>query len=867
MIHAAINQVLLRAESAKSESDFTYFFTLLLLGEVLAKITTLGIVAAIGDNKDRNRYRLEYNIVRSDGLGDWGKALEDALTGTASQYLKVEARNEQAELTKLVGPENWQYQAVAKLKETLMGLGIDSEEVPTKTDMKRWFRLFATLRNKTRAHGAITPGKAGAVANSLAASISLFYTHHSLFRRPWAHLYRNLSGKYRVTPIAGDPSPFDFLKKRSDIIFNNGIYIMYDIPIIVNLISSDPELQDFYFANGGFSSRKYEMISYRTDNKMSGDASLYQTPAGSLPPSDTEGSPELYIREQCLSNAPNAPADLIARPQLEDQLSGLLLDEKRTVITLVGRGGVGKTSLALSVLPGIYKESKFRLVIWFSGRDVDLRLSGPKPVRQGVMSSQDVAAYYSNFVASNSILKDKGFDAKSYFEGQLRACDGGPCLFIFDNFETMQNPMEMYTWLDTFIYPPNKILITTRLRDFKGDYPIDVPGMEEPEARLLITQTAAKLGITEKMTGEYVDQLVRESDGHPYVIKILLGEVAKVGRVGNIQRVVAASDDVLTALFERTYAALSPCAQRSFLTLAAWNSSVPRVALEAVLIKSIGERSEVEKGIESLLQFSIGEVAVSASDGQENIGLPLVAEVFGKKKLNVSPYRIAIQADVEILQMLGPGRLNDLNLGLQSKLERFIKNISRKIESGDDLLVYLPIIEMICRRHPPGWLLLARLYMEAGPAQNYQSAKDILRRYLEIAPTGELAANAWRNLAYACYVTGDTLGEIHAFIERSRIASVPFAELSNTASRSNQLLAQGSLEVVRDEKRQLASRIAEVLEKRKSEADADDFSRMAWLALNLGNENSACEYVQSGLALDEGNYHCQNLAERLNLNS
>src|SRR5690606_14979686 len=146
------------------------------------------------------------------------------------------------------------------------------------------------------------------------------------------------------------------------------------------------------------------------------------------------------------------------------------------------------------------------------------------------------------------------------------------------------------------------------------------------------------------------------------------------GRAGNIPRLVAGTEDILTALFERTYAALSACAQRAFMTLAAWNSPVPRLALETVLFRSTLERHEVENGIESLLQYSMAELHVAPLDNQEFIRLPLVATVFGKRKLNISPSKAAIQADVEILQMFGPSRRDDLHLGLAKRLESFIGN-------------------------------------------------------------------------------------------------------------------------------------------------------------------------------------------------
>src|SRR5438874_11835238 len=113
MMHAAIDQILTRAERSKSDSDFTYFFSLLLAAEALVKTAILGFVASLTDDPERNRYRIEHTLLRSDGLGDWARALDDLLTGPASQYLLAEVRTEQTELTKLSRPGDWQYEAVA----------------------------------------------------------------------------------------------------------------------------------------------------------------------------------------------------------------------------------------------------------------------------------------------------------------------------------------------------------------------------------------------------------------------------------------------------------------------------------------------------------------------------------------------------------------------------------------------------------------------------------------------------------------------------------------------------------------------------------------------------------------------------------
>jgi hypothetical protein len=862
MKHIAIEQVLERAERAKSDSDYTYFFALLFTAEALAKTMVLGMIASIADDKDRNRYRLEHQLVRSDGLGDWGKVMEDALIGPASQFLLSDARDEQKELTQPCKEGEWQYDATSALKAALDYLGIEAEDVPVKSDMKRWFRLFATLRNKTRAHGATQPEKATKAAEYIAKSIELVYRNFRLFRRPWAHLYRNMNGKFRVSSITDDTAAFGFLKQSQDKQFPNGIYLFMGSPRRIRLLHTEAKLRDFYFANGGLTSKKFEMLSYYSGDKVDGDGGAFLTPPGVLPPSETEGHGELVPQGNCFSNVPDLVTDYVSRPKLEEDLQKLLLDDRRSIVTLVGRGGIGKTSLALKVIQGLYDEQRYDGIVWLSARDVDLQFTGPKPVRPLVLSPEDMSKFYAGLVLPYEKTAAKGFNARAFFEQQLQKCDLGACLFVFDNFETTQNPIEMFNWIDSFIRLPNKALITTRLREFKGDYPVEVSGMEDKEARLLVAQTASALNVSTLIDAEYVNKLVAQSEGHPYVIKILLGEVAKLRRAANIPQLVAGTEDILTALFERTYVALTPCSQRAFLTLSAWNSPVPRLALEAVLFRSTDERNEVEKGIEALLQYSIAEVHVAPSDKQEFISLPLVASVFGKKKLNISPSKSSIQSDVEILQMLGPSRCDDVHLGLARRLESFIGNISKRIDTGAAYESFAPVLEAICRAYNPGWLLLARWHMELRSPEGFACAKEELRRFLENGPPNADAAQAWRLLGHACYETGDALGEVHAFIERAQVSDVSFYDLSNTANMLNLFFSEHKLGIEREQKRELANRILTVLKARRNEASSDDLSRMAWLAIHSGQEALARDFVASGLAKDAGNNHLNKLAQR-----
>ena len=128
--------------------------------------------------------------------------------------------------------------------------------------------------------------------------------------------------------------------------------------------------------------------------------------------------------------------------------------------------------------------------------------------------------------------------------------------------------------------------------------------MTEEEARKLIAREASRLWVSGLLTAKYVDELITESDGHPYVIKILLGQVAKEQRAVTPERIVAGADQLLRALFERTYANLSPAGQRVFLLLCSWRVLIPEIAVEAVSLRPGNERFDVVGALADLRRFS-----------------------------------------------------------------------------------------------------------------------------------------------------------------------------------------------------------------------------------------------------------------------
>jgi len=173
---------------------------------------------------------------------------------------------------------------------------------------------------------------------------------------------------------------------------------------------------------------------------------------------------------------------------LEEELRTRLLDRNHSIITLHGRGGIGKTSLALKSVHEFASEKnpRFDHIIWFSARDIELKTGGATPVRPTVTDVTSVASAYGKLFGDAESVE--GF--AEVLQSSRRHSETG-ILFIFDNFETLLDATALHQFLDAHTHQPNKVLITSRERAFKADYPIEVGGMSRDESFKLMKLVAA----------------------------------------------------------------------------------------------------------------------------------------------------------------------------------------------------------------------------------------------------------------------------------------------------------------------------------------------------------------------------------------
>ena len=854
------------AEIASSDGDSALFFHLMYLGEMLTKSVGASFCAGVMNDSDRHRYRNLYRLVHADGLGEWAKVIDEVLVGGTTHLLHAELQKERRELTMKVSPGEWQFEASSSLDACLRCLNPQRQGLPAKLDGKSWFVHFAELRNATRGHGALKANLCAQIIPHLQSSIILFIESFHLFKRQWAYLHRNLSGKFRVSRLTSDDNLFAPLKSKAPETWGqipDGLYIFLDRPIRIDLIYTDPDLSDFFFPNGNFKSKHFETISYLTDIRRNESSVPYVDPATQLPISETQGILSLEARGEAFTNLPFVPRGYIRRPILEAKIGAIARDDRHPIVTLTGRGGIGKTSLALQILHDMTFEAQYGAILWFSSRDVDLQVSGPKPVRPHLLDEKDIGKEAKSLIGElipiDEDQKPIEFLSDILFKSPLTQ----PIIFVFDNFETVSSPVELYTWIDTYVRSPNKVIITTRFREFRADYAIEVGGMEFGEAGQLIVDAGQQLGINHLLDQSAIEDLYQESDGHPYVIKMLLGEIAKQGRLSAIERIVASKDHILDALFERSYARLSPAAQQVFLTLSSWRSTIPKVALEAVLLRPSNERLDVEAALEELERSSFIEITQENEDNEPFLIVPLSAALFGRKRLQTSPLKLSTEANMELLLFFGTGQRAELHRGIGPRMEKFFRKVALNISTGKSSLEqYLPILEYLSHRYAKGWLLLSELYEERTTPEAWLAALDATRRFVESANGDEINLHiGWKNLARLARLSDDVSAELQAMSELAILANAEFSEISDAINRFNQISKNGQA-LPSDERQMLAIKLQRIADARRAEANATDLSRIAWLFLSTGDEEKAREFVGRGLRIEPDNFYCLRIAER-----
>jgi len=856
-------KVAARVNLVGDEASGDTFLMVSYVTEITLKMLGIALCAGIRKSSPTIAHKFEYALVRADGLGVWERMLGDCTGQSCVGYLDADLQPLVAWLTRkrARAEDEWAREAAQQCAFILELLGSESGALPRKLSVRFLLSQMVQIRNKTKAHGAVGPDFFDITNQKYLLAAKLLIDHCPMKDWQWYHLsVRPAKGTVRAIALTG-PQPDHLREAKAETLRPNEAGVHFrthergHLFHCGDLLQTSRECAFFRVPNGGFTERGFgEYIDYSDGSVDSVELTAYVKPPAPLPPSATEGASALDIYSNVFGNLPPSPSGYVERPKLQDELTRRLYDKNHTIITLHGRGGIGKTSLALHVAHQLAAEEppRFDHILWLSARDLELKPGGSTEVRRAIANADAVCRLVGQLFGM-----DKTLESFAALLQDAQKVDSSGILFVFDNFETLDDPRGMHEFLDTHTHIPNKVLITSRERAFKGDWPIEVGGMEFAEAETLLRSEARTLDIGHIVNASVVEDIYEYTDGHPYVMRVLLGEIAVDQRWVPLKSLVPRRGDLLNTVFERSFNKLSVDGRRVFLVVANWRSLVGELALLVV----VGQRDlDVEAGIDECLRMSL-VARYELADGQFCYGSPELARLFAKKKLAGDPDRLLIDEDLHLLRQFGTVRPEDAgDVQTQDMVDRFFDSCLKSagtLEEGDSAKVDSVMLR-VAELWPNAWAAVARFRSRIGrPAADVAYA---LRRAIEERPYDKAT---WLARAEHAKKHGDELTEIASLVSAVEIDPSDVELVEEAAFQLCRYLNERKSEIPATRRGVYVASVRSHMQDLADKLDATGLSRLAWLFLLEEDQENGWKYANMGLARDPTNRHCLKIVERL----
>jgi hypothetical protein len=380
--------------------------------------------------------------------------------------------------------------------------------------------------------------------------------------------------------------------------------------------------------------------------------------------------------------------------------------------------------------------------------------------------------------------------------------------------------------------------------------------MTRDEAAELMHVVAASLSIEALLTPDVEARLYEYSEGHPYVIRVVLGEMAKEGRYVAPTTLLPRRFDIIESVFERSFNRLTESGRRVFLTVASWKSAISELALIVVL----GQRGlDVEAGIEECVRLSLLERR-EFQDSQPAYVAPQLARLFGQKKLQGDADRLVIHEDLHILQRFGVVPTGQpITIPQDAAIQAFLEWALTATEAGPEepRRRLDSVLEALAELWPAAWLTLARFRLNRGPIDGVGYA---YRRAVEEMPASKEAHLARATFAHtqkdeATFIASRLRAVETDPADMPLLREVAFDVCKYVTAHASQIPPQRRSVYVAN-LRNLLRAHADVL-------DATGLSRLAWLYFLEGNREEAWRFASKGLRKEQDNQHCYRIVQRL----
>ena len=201
---------------------------------------------------------------------------------------------------------------------------------------------------------------------------------------------------------------------------------------------------------------------------------------------------------------------LIGRKQDLQKIISHLEDERTTILTLTGAGGVGKTSLALQVAYNLVESDKpiFDTILWVSLKTEYLGIEGIKQIKNAINNISDAIG-----AIKGALSNDDSINFSDLLENRK-------VLICLDNLETITGDDFVIQLYDKM--PSNvKFLLTSRQGLGQLERRFDVNTLSETDALHLLNSVVKSLdvGVLEKTNLEIKKAIVNRFACNPLAIK------------------------------------------------------------------------------------------------------------------------------------------------------------------------------------------------------------------------------------------------------------------------------------------------------------------------------------------------------------
>ena len=870
-------------------SDNAYYDSLAKAFELLTKYIAILLISMLPPEYSQSRYLWEYKLVRASSLGPWRDAIRKLSGGVffsilSNRFASLGYSDAIEQLTIKAKENQWQHKVTEAIIESKNRVLFNEQSsVPLKTSLLTALDHFVEFRNKD-AHGAPLSATKSSAASYLEEAVQQIADNLFLLQIPLIVCRKTIKGRdSSVVPLSNarltqqDHTQLGYLHKNNN--ESDGLFILdkhdktsdeariYKVSRLIEIDKDRPG--EYYIANGSLrhSDWKAEWLSYSSGQRKR--ISIKQWRARP-PSSETSAYDNLTYRGNILTNAPELPEDYINRHALQEKLEDAL--ERRQIITLKGRGGIGKTSLALWAVHKIAKANQFDVVLWFSSRDIDLRPGGAHEVDPDVTTVDDICQTARELLEDTGTVIKGSLPSDILLQKILHSNESGRTLWVLDNFETVKDQKSVFDLFDQYLHHrknnSHKLLITTRHRFFYGDYPVQVDGMSKNEFKSLVDKEMIKLG--KHLQDNDIEMLFRESNGHPYIAKIILGEI-KRGKSKKPTPILSKKEDILDALFERTFEQLSNDARHVYLLLCKWNNFIPFVALDLTVNSKIVNTRQVDivKAIDELIDYSLIECQGDEPEQDEDwiwYNVPTPSRIFGKKKLIADQLRYSIETEFQQIQRFGvftPKDIMDQVRPVREVWSSIREDVIRQLRRGkgpiDSLGEWSPWFVRLGSSVPQLWSWLAQHLEEKGRSSE---AEMFYRQAISVAgasPGKSHLSESMLDLAHYLEEKGRDKEALQTWVNRACISNSTFNDLSHAARRVNGWISgrRPRISLAKKERMILLHKLVKEMEDRSSKANAEDFSSLAWLYVLMGDIESGKKAANRGLHLDYNQRDCR----------